>query len=111
MWASCLALEGWTSLSRGSRVPVVWRRWTTASHHPWGVGGLLFAAAVVEVLIGARVEAFPHRCWPRVVVVGEGVVRRVVPLPWRRVWHRQAARVAVRQLCGEQRDNVARGGL
>ena len=35
------------------------------------VGGLLFEAAVVVVLIGALVEALPHRCWPQVVVVGE----------------------------------------
>ena len=33
------------------------------------VGGPLFAAAVVEVLIGALVEAFLLRCWPWVVVV------------------------------------------
>ena len=64
------------------------------------VGGLLFAAAVVEVLIGALVEAFPHHRRPRDVVVGEGVVRPVVPMQRRRVWHRQAARVAVPQLGG-----------
>ena len=78
---------------------------------PGMVGGPLFAAAVVEVLIGAVVEAFPHRCQPRVVVVGEGVVRPVVPVPRRRVWHRQAARVAVPQLGGAQRDDGPRGGL
>ena len=73
---------------------------------PGVVGGLLLAAAVVGMCIGALVEAFPHRCRPRVVVVGEGVVRPVVPMPGRRVWHRQAARVAVPQL-----GDVARGGL
>ena len=64
--------------------------------------GLLLAAAIVKVFIGALVEAFPHRRRPRVVVVGEGVVRPVVPMPRRRVWHRQAARVAVSQLGGAQ---------
>ena len=64
---------------------------------PGVVGGLLLAAAVVEVFIGALIEAFPHRCWRRVVVVGEGVVRPVVPMPRRRVWHRHTARVAVPQ--------------
>ena len=29
----------------------------------WVVGGPLFATAVVEVLIGALVEALPHHCW------------------------------------------------
>ena len=62
---------------------------------PGVVGGLLLAAAVVEVFIGALVEAFPHRRRPRVVVVGEGVVWPVVPVPRRRARHRQAARVAV----------------
>ena len=63
---------------------------------PPGVdGGLLLAAAIVKVFIGVLVEAFPHRRQPRVVVVGAGVVRPVVPMPRRRVWHRQAARVAV----------------
>ena len=46
---------------------------------PGLVGGLLLAAAIVEVFIGALVEAFPHRCRPRVVVVGEGVASPVVP--------------------------------
>ena len=58
------------------------------------VGGLLLAAAIVRVFIGAPVEAFPHRRWPLVDVVREGVVRPVVPMPRCRVWHRQAARVA-----------------
>ena len=74
------------------------------------VPGPLFAAAVVEVLVGALIEAHPHRRWPWVVVVREGVVRRVVPVPGHRVWHRYAARVAVPQLGCTQRDNVARGG-
>ena len=78
---------------------------------PGLVDGLLFAAAVVEVLIGALVEAFSSRYRQRVVVVGEGVVRPVVPVPPRRVWHRQAARVALPQLGGAQRDDVAQGGL
>ena len=78
---------------------------------PGLVGGLLFGAAVVEVLIGALVEAFPHCCRPRVVVAGEGMVRPVVPVPQRRVWHRQAARVAVPQLGGAQCDDDAWGGL
>ena len=79
---------------------------------PLGVVAVpLFAAAVVEMLIRALVEALPHGCWPRVVIVGEGVVRPVVPVPWRRVWHRQAARVAVPQSGSAQRDDVARGGL
>ena len=75
------------------------------------VGGPLFAAAVVEVLMGALVEALPHRCWPWVVVVRKGVVRPLVPVPGRRVWHRQAARVAVPQFGSKQRDAIARGGL
>ena len=74
---------------------------------PRGFGGPLFAAAVVEVLIGALAKALPHRCWQQVVVVGEGVARPVVPLPWRRVWHRQAARVAVSKFGGAQREDVA----
>ena len=78
---------------------------------PGVIGGLLLAAAIVEVFIGALVEAFPHRRRPRVVVVGEGVVWPVVPMPRRRVRHRQAARVAVLQLDSEQRDDVARWGL
>ena len=75
------------------------------------VGGLLLAAAIVEVFIGASVEAFPHRRRPRVVVVVEGVVWPVVPMPRRRVRHRQAAHVAVSQLDCAQRDDVARWGL
>ena len=75
------------------------------------VGGPLFATAVVEVLVAALVEALPHRHWPWVVVVGGGVVRPVVPVPGRCVTHHQAARVAVPQLGGTQRDDVARGGL
>ena len=62
---------------------------------PGVVGGLLLAAAIVEVFIGALVEAFPHRRRPRVVVVGEVVVWPVVFMPRSRVRHRQAARVAV----------------
>ena len=62
---------------------------------PGLVGGLLLAAAIVEVFIGALVEAFPHRSWQRVVVVREGVAWPVVPMPRRCVRHRQAARVAV----------------
>ena len=61
---------------------------------PGVVGGLLLAAAVMKVFMGALVEAFPHRRRPRVVVVGEGVVRPVASMPRRSVWHRQAARVA-----------------
>ena len=41
---------------------------------PGVVGGLLLAVAIVEVFIGALVEAFPQGRRPRVVVVGEGVV-------------------------------------
>ena len=78
---------------------------------PEVVGGPLFAAAVVEVLIGALVEALPQRCWPRVVILWEGVVPPVVPVPGRGVWHRQAAHVAVPQLGAAQRDDVAQGGL
>ena len=78
---------------------------------PVVVRGPLFAVAVLEVLIGALVEAFPHRCWPGVVVVGRGLVRPVVPMPRRPVWHCQAARVAVPQLGGAQREDVAGGGL
>ena len=78
---------------------------------PGLVGGLLLAAAIVKVFIAALVEAFPHRRRPQVVVVGEGMVRRVVPMPRHRVWHRRAARVAVPQLGGVQRDDVARWGL
>ena len=62
---------------------------------PGLVGGLLLAAAIVKVFIGTLVEAFPHRRRPRVVVVGERVVRPVVPMPRRCVWHCQAARVAM----------------
>ena len=75
------------------------------------VGGPQFATAVVEVLIGALVEAFPQRCWPWVVLVRKGVVQPVVPVPGRLVWHRQAARVAVSQLGGTQRDDIDRGAL
>ena len=75
------------------------------------VGGLLLTAAIVEVFIGALVEAFPHRRRPWVVVVGEGVAWPVVPMPQRCVRHRQAARVAVSQLGGAQRDDVAWRGL
>ena len=75
------------------------------------VGGPLFATAVVEVLIGALVEALSHRCWLWVVVVQRGVVRPMVPVPKRPVWHRQAARVAMPQLGGTQRDDIAAGGL
>ena len=49
---------------------------------PGVVGGLLLAAAIVEVFISALVEAFQHRCRPRVVVVGEGVAWPVVPMPF-----------------------------
>ena len=59
------------------------------------VGGLLLAAAIVEVFISSLAAAFPHRRRPRVVVVGEGVVWPVVPMARRCVRHRQAARVAV----------------
>ena len=78
---------------------------------PRVVRGPLLAAPVVKVFIGALVEAFPHRRQPRVVVVGEGVVRPVVPMLRFRVWHRQAARVLVVQLGGAQRDDFAQGGL
>ena len=71
-------------------MPLVWERWTKASRHPWVVGGLLLAAAIVEVFIGALVEAFPHRRRPWVVVVGEGVAWPVVPMPRHRVRRRQA---------------------
>ena len=37
---------------------------------PGVVGGLLLAAAIVKVFIGALVEAIPYRRRPRVVVVG-----------------------------------------
>ena len=78
---------------------------------PGVVGGLLLAAAIVEVFIGALIEALPHRRRPRVVVVGEAVSGPVVPMPRRCVRHRQAARVAVSQLGGAQRDDVAWRGL
>ena len=79
---------------------------------PLGVaGGLLPAAAIVQVFIRALVEAFPHRRWPRVVAVGEGLVRPVVPMPRCRVWQRQAARVAVLYLGSAQRDESAWWGL
>ena len=90
-------------------MPVVWKRWTKAP--PGVVGGLLLAAAIVKVFIGALVEAFLHRCRPRVFVVVEGVMWPVVPMPGRRVRHRQAARVAMSQLDSAQRDDVARWGL
>ena len=63
------------------------------------VGRLLLTAAIVEVLIGALPEAFPHRRRPRVVVVGEGVAWPVVPMPRRCVRHRQAARVGLQLGC------------
>ena len=78
---------------------------------PGVVGGLLLTAAIVEVFIGALVEAFPHRRGPRVVVVGEGVAWPVVPMPRGCVWHRQAVRVAVSQHGSAQRDDVAGRGL
>ena len=62
---------------------------------PGMVGGLRLTAAIVKVFIGALVEALPHRRRPRVVIVGEGVVRPVVRMPRRRVRHRQTARLAV----------------
>ena len=93
---------------RGSRVLVVWKRRTKASRPPEVVGGPLFATAVVEVFINVLIEALPHRCWPLVVVVREGVRWPVVPVPWRRVWQRQAARVAVPQLGGAHRNDLAR---
>ena len=40
---------------------------------PGVVGGPLLMAAIMEVFIGALVEALPHRRRPRIVVVGEGV--------------------------------------
>ena len=78
---------------------------------PGAVGGLLLTAVIVEVVIGALAEAFPHRRRPRVVVVGEGVAWPVVPMPRRCVRHCQAARVAVPQLGGAQLDGVALRGL
>ena len=78
---------------------------------PGVVGGLLLTAAIVEVFIGALVEAFPHRRRQRVVVVGEGPAWPVVPMPRRCVRQRQAAHVTVSQLGGAQRDDVARRGL
>ena len=78
---------------------------------PGLVGGPLLSTAVLELFIGALVEAFPHHCWPWVVLVREGVVGAVMPLPWRPVWHCQAACVAVPQLGGAQRDDVALGEL
>ena len=79
---------------------------------PSGVlGWPLFGTAVVELLIGVLVQALPHRCLPWVVVVRKGVVGPVVFLTGRRVWHRQAARVAVPQLGDTQRDDIVRGGL
>ena len=78
---------------------------------PGVIGGLLLAAAIVEVFFGPLVEAFPHRRWPRVVIVVEVVVLPVVPMPRRRVPHRQAASVAVSQPDGAQRDDVAWWGL
>ena len=60
------------------------------------------------MFISALVEALPHRRRPRVVVVGEGVAWPPVPMPRRCVRHREAARVAVSQLGGAQRDDVAR---
>ena len=54
---------------------------------PGVVGGLLLAAAIVEVLVGALVEASPHRRRLRVVIVGEGVVWPVVP-PYVLIWIR-----------------------
>ena len=78
---------------------------------PGVVGGLLLAAAIVKELIGALDGAFPHNRRPRVVVVGEGLLRPVVPMPRRGLWHHHAARVAVPQRGSAQRDNVARRGL
>ena len=52
---------------------------------PGVVGGPLFTTAVMDVLIGALVEAPAHRHRSRVVGVRKGVVRPVVPVPWRRV--------------------------
>ena len=78
---------------------------------PGVVGGLLLAAAIVEVFISALVGAFPHHRRPRVVVVEEGVAWPVVPMPRLCVRHRQAALVAVSQLGGAQRDDVARRGV
>ena len=62
---------------------------------PGVVAGLLLTAAILKVFIGALVEALLHRRRSRVAVVGKAVVRPVVPMPRRRVRHRQAARVTV----------------
>ena len=92
-------------------MPVVWEEVGQGIAPPGVVGGPLLMAAVMEVFIGALVEALPHRRRPRIVVVGEGVAWPVVPMPRRCVWHRQAARVAVSQLGGAQRDDFAWRGL
>ena len=78
---------------------------------PGVVGGRFPVTAVVKVLIGALVEAFPHLRRRRDVVVREGVVRAVVPIPWRRVRHCHATCVAVSHVWGTQRDDMAWGGL
>ena len=98
MWASCLALVGWTSLRRGFPRAGVVEEVDQSVAPPRVVGGLLLAVAIVKVFIGALVEAYPHRRRPRVVVVGEGVVRAVVPMPRRCVWHRQAVMSRCRSL-------------
>ena len=78
---------------------------------PGVISGPLLATAVLEVLIGALVEAPPYCCLPRVVVVPEGVVRAVVPVQGRRVRHHQATCVAVSRPGGAQHDDIAWGGL
>ena len=77
---------------------------------PVVVGGLLLVVAIVEVFIGALIEAFPQRRRPRVVVVGEGVPWPVVPMPRRCVGHRQAARVTRSQPGGARSVTMLPGG-
>ena len=62
------------------------------------VGGPLLVTAVVEVHVGALVEALPDRHRPPIVIVWEGVVQAVVPVPGPLVGHCQATCVAVSQL-------------
>ena len=54
---------------------------------PGMVGGLMLTAAIVQVFISTLVAAVLHCREPRVIVVGEGVVQPVVPMPRCRVRH------------------------
>ena len=62
---------------------------------PRVVLGSFLSAEVVEALLCALFETLSRRSRPRVIVVREGVVWSVVPVPERRIRHRESAHVPV----------------